>query len=401
MELINILTIILLILIFITLILVGIYFIMVYKNKRKKEEEESAPQQEKSTYNGMPRESIYSFMEFDDIKDGMIVRKNGEQYVMVIQCQGVNYDLLSEQEKIAVEEGFLQLLNTLRFPIQLYIQTRSLNLKDIVDEYKKKVDVFRKQIDQIEIKLRDAQNRGDEQLIQNLEFERRRKKNVLEYGMDITDYVSRLSLNKNVLQQKTYIVVSYYAAEFGTTNTYGKDEISNICFSELYTRCQSIIRLLASSEVGGRILDSEELAELLYVAYNRDGSEVLQLSKALDAQYDALYSTSKTTLDKKKEKLDREIEQQAVDLVTDTLIEADKKQAESEEQERMRLLQEKSLALLEEYKDSIDPDIYEEAVKQVQGKTSIKKKSENSKEEKIEEVTKMPRKNSRRKTTKE
>lgn len=377
MELINILTIILLIFIFIALILAGIYFIMVFRSKNKKEELEQKPKEEdNNTYNGLTRESIYSFMEFDEIKDSMIVRKNGQQYVMVIQCQGVNYDLLSEQEKIAVEEGFVQLLNTLRFPIQLYIQTRSLNLRDIVEEYRHKVDGFRKQIELLDIKIKEASGREDQKAVERLEFDRRRKANVLEYGMDITDYVARLSTNKNVLQQKTYIVVSYYASEFGATSTYGKDEISNICFSELYTRCQSIIRLLASSEVGGRILDSEELAELLYVAYNRDGSETLQLSKALDAQYDALYSTSKDVLEKKKEMLDKEIEEQAIDIVTDTLIEADKRQTEISEEEKMRILQEKSLELLEEYKDSIDPEIFEEAKNEIKKRTkSISRKN--------------------------
>lgn len=377
MELINLLTIILLILIFITFILVGIYFIMVFSSKKKKEENDK-PKEENDTYNGLPRESIYSFMEFDEIKDGMIVRKNGSQYVMAIQCQGVNYDLLSEQEKIAVEEGFVQLLNTLRFPIQLYIQTRSLNLRDIVEEYKHKVEGFRKQVELIEFKIKEANDRGDQKAIEMLEFEKRRKNNVLEYGLDITEYVARLSSNKNVLQQKTYIIVSYYASEFGAIGNYGKDEISNICFSELYTRCQSIIRLLASSEVGGKILDSEELAELLYVAYNRDGSETLQLAKALDAQYDALYTTSKDVLEKKKEILDREIEDQAVDVVTDVLVEEDKKRSKLEEDERMELLQEKSLELLEEYKDSIDPELYEAAKKEVKNRT--KKTTKKTKE---------------------
>ena len=97
--------------------------------------------------------------EFDEIKDSMIVRKNGEQYVMAIQCQGVNYDLLSEQEKIGVEEGFIQLLNTLRFPIQLYIQTRSLNLRDILDEYKNKIKEIQRQIEHLDIKIKEAERR--------------------------------------------------------------------------------------------------------------------------------------------------------------------------------------------------------------------------------------------------
>ena len=373
MELVNILTIIMVILIFVIIILAAVYFILVLRAKQKAQENEEAKEETPvDTFNGIPKQSIYSFMEFDEIKDSMIVRKNGEQYVMAIQCQGVNYDLLSEAEKIGVEEGFIQLLNTLRFPIQLYIQTRSLNLRDILEEYKNKIKAIQRQIEHIDIKIKEAGD--DEELVQKLEFEKRRKNNILEYGTDITDYVSRLSANKNVLQQKTYIIVSYYASEFGATNTYGKDEISNICFSELYTRCQNIIRLLATSSVTGRILDSEELAELLYVAYNRDASETLQLSRALDSQYDSLYSTSKDVWEKKKEELDKEIEEKAIDIVTDTLVDA-QKSTDLTEEEKMKLLEEKSLELLEEYKDNIDPEIYEEAVKEVKKRVKRAKKA--------------------------
>ena len=160
MELINILTIIMVILIFIILILAGIYFILVLRSKQKAQEKEEPKEETPTdTSNGIPKESIYSFMEFDEIKDSMIVRKNGEQYVMAIQCQGVNYDLLSEQEKIGVEEGFIQLLNTLRFPIQLYIQTRSLNLRDILDEYKNKIKEIQRQIEHLDIKIKEAERR--------------------------------------------------------------------------------------------------------------------------------------------------------------------------------------------------------------------------------------------------
>ena len=85
-------------------------------------------------------ESISKFLDFDEIIDSMILRKNKSQYVMVIQCKGINYDLLGEEEKLAVEHGFTQFLNTLRDPVQLYIQTRSLNLKDSVEQYSAKVN---------------------------------------------------------------------------------------------------------------------------------------------------------------------------------------------------------------------------------------------------------------------
>ena len=228
-------------------------------------------------------ESIYEFMEFEEIVDNMIVRKKGQQYVMILQCNGVNYDLMSEDEKIAVEEGFVQFLNTLRFPIQLYIQSRTLNLRDIIGEYKARVDALNLEIDKLDSKIAQAKMQGNKALREKLEFERRRKINILEYGISITDYVEKLSSNKNVLQQKTYVIVSYFVAEIGGgIDKYSKEEIYNMCFSELYTRCQNIASALGTSQITSKILDSEELAELLYIAYNRDEAEFLQFSKALD-----------------------------------------------------------------------------------------------------------------------
>ena len=208
--------------------------------------------------------SIIEFMDFDEIRDNMIIRKNRTHYTMVIQCNGVNYDLMSEAEKISVEEGFVQFLNILRFPIQLYVQTRSLNLRDIIEEYKKRVDAIAADIDKIDAKILQAKMNGNRPVQEKLEFEKKRKLNVINYGVDITDYVERMSSNRNVLQQKTYVVVSFYVSELGTgLDTYSNEEIDNMCFTELYTRTQNVLSGLGQSQVTGKILDSEELAELL------------------------------------------------------------------------------------------------------------------------------------------
>ena len=58
---------------------------------------------------------------------------------MVLECQGVNYDLMSSVEKVAVEEGFLQFLNSLRYPIQIYVQSRTVDLTKSLDGYRKKL----------------------------------------------------------------------------------------------------------------------------------------------------------------------------------------------------------------------------------------------------------------------
>jgi len=337
-------------------------------------------------------ESMHDFMEFDEIVDNMIVRKNRNQFVMVVQCNGVNYDLMSSDEKMGVEEGFVQFLNTLRFPIQLYVQSRTLNLRTIINEYRSRVEAVTEDLRKVEQKLRQARVSGNKAMVERLEFEKRRKTSVLEYGQNITEYVERLSSNKNILQQRTYVILSYYTAEIGgNLSNYSKDEINNICFSELYTRSQNIISALGTSQVTGRILNSEELAELLFVAYNRDDSELYQINTMLDAQYDNLYSTGKDVLEKRQEKLDEEINIAAIDLTTDSILKADKRRQFEEKQkeiERSQKIKEKALNLLNQYEDQLDPRIFDMATEEIKGanveeKEDTTQKAEEEKEEKI------------------
>ena len=407
----------------IMILLVALYIYLIRPKKIKEEQEpnlietnDNAKKENKKIepygrFQGeLSRQSIFEFMEFDEIVDDMIVRKNGTQYIMVLQCNGVNYDLMSEQEKISVEEGFVQFLNTLRFPIQLYIQSRTLNLRDIIEDYKNRVDTLAMEIDKVDAKIAQANTRNNRALVEKLEFEKRRKTNVLEYGIDITDYVEKLSSNKNVLQQRTYVIVSYYSAEIGGgLDKYSKEEIYNMCFSELYTRCQNIASALGTSEITSKILDSEELAELLYIAYNRDESELLNLSKAMNAQYDALYSTGKDVLQKKQEKLDQEINIAAIDIATDSILRADKRK-QLEDIQRMQdqalrneKIQERALDLLDAYEEQLNPRVYNMAKEEVKNHEALKVEDK-SKEEANDEslATTAPRKRVvRRKKTEE
>ncbi len=357
MDIITILNIMVIVLVVVIIALVVAYYFLIYRKKdSKKEKELKETKKNTSTFNGISKEDIKALLDFDEIKDDMIIRKNGDQYVMAIQCKGINYDLLSDEEKLSVEAGFVQFLNTLRFPIQLYVQARSLNLRNIIDEYKARVNSIADEIKELETQRKEAVKEGNTEKEERIAFDIKRKQNVLEYGTDISEYIGKMSLNKNVLQQKTYVIVSYFASEIGNTSNYSKEEIRNICFSELYTRCQSIIRTLAASQVYGRVLESEELAELLYIAYNRDDSELYQLSKALDAEYDALYTTGKDVLVKKQEKIEEELEVEAVDLATDSIMAADRRL--KDEKERKARIREKAVEIVDEYKDQLDPELY-------------------------------------------
>lgn len=357
------------------LILGLIAVLLIFKMRRKKEPTEDKidikSQEQTRTLisrDGKAIDSIYRFMEFDEIQDNMIVRKNRKQYVMVIKCKGINYDLLSEDEKSAVESGFIEFLNTLRYPIQLYVQTRTLNFTDLISEYNRREKDIYDQIKKIDAQIQLAKKNGANDQVERLEFERRRKENVLEYSESIISYTEKLNASKNILQQKTYVVLSYFTSEFGDTSTYSKEEINDIAFSELYTRAQTLIRALASAEVSGEVLDSEELMELLYVAYNREESEIYTLRNALDSQYDRLYSTAKDVMEEKKKRIERQIEEEATKMATKGIVDADKKIREERIKEQK--IRQRALELLEENKSEMSSKLYNESKKQINGTNS-------------------------------
>lgn len=260
------------------------------------------------------KEDVQKFMEFDKIEDDMIIQDNGNRFVMALKCQGINYDLMSENEMLAVEEGFSNFLNTLKYPIQLYVQARSLNLEESINSYKDRLSILRDDYVRTENANGVAKRSGNLTSQQRgaLDFELKKKRILLEYGADIVNYVEKMSMNRNILQRKYYIVVSYHISELGNTTNFSKEDARDLAYSELYTRCRSIAGALAPCGVQTSIMNSMELAEMLYVAYNRDESDVYNIRKALDSGYYRLYSTAQDVLEKKQIAIDNEVKEKAI-----------------------------------------------------------------------------------------
>ncbi len=267
----------------------------------------------KSNSDGVKKEDVFKFLEFDRILDDMIVQNNGTKFTMAIKCKGINYDLMSDVEQISVEEGFITFLNTLRYPIQLYVQAQNVDLKGAINKYKQNiggiVSEFQR-VDEEYNKIVDSFDSSEDE-INKVESERNKVLNVYEYAADIINYVERLSLNKSLLQRNFYVLVSYHTSEIASMDKFNKDEIINICYNELLTRAQSIISALGACSVSGEVLDSNEVADLLYNAYNRDDKGLLSVKEALDSGFYRLYSTSKDAFDKKTEMLQEEIRNEA------------------------------------------------------------------------------------------
>ncbi len=335
----------------------------------KKIQKEMEKEKLKHVATQLDKRSIQDFMEFEKIQDNMIIVKERKKYLMVVECKGVNYDLMSEAEKIGVEEGFQQFLNTLRHPIQIYIQTRTINLENSIERYNAKVKAIEQNYRAKEYEYRQLLENParDRKQLQKAAFELTRQRNLLEYGKDVIANTEKMSMNKSVLNKSYYVIIPYYVEEVGS-DKYFEEEILNTAFSELYTKAQSIIRTLSSCYVTGRVLNSRELIELLYVAYNRDDFEVMGTEKLLLSGYNDLYSTGIDVFEKKIALLDEEIKKKAV-LKANNAIEKVKskmqEEAERKEQSVEELARKMAAVLIDQNRGGIGVGIARKAIEEI------------------------------------
>lgn len=303
----------------ILLVIMGVFGAIFIVVTKKQERLETSKKAAKGNNNAntkktdVKEEDVFRFMEFDRILDDMIVQKNGSRYTMAIKCKGINYDLMSEVEQLAVEEGFITFLNTLRYPIQLYVQAQNIDLKSVIAEYRNNIVGIKNDFDRLDKEYNKVVEAFDStrEEIDTIEKERNRVLNVYEYASDIISYVERMSTNKSLLQRNFYVLVSYNVSEITAADTFTKEEIINIVYTELLTRCQSIISALAACSVDGKVLGSNEVADLLYTAYNRDDKGVMSVREAIESGFYRLYSTSEDAFYKKTELLRKEIDEEA------------------------------------------------------------------------------------------
>lgn len=323
------------------------------------------------------KRDVMSFMEFDKIEDDMIIQENGNKFVMILKCQGINYDLMSETEMLAVEEGFSNFLNTLKYPIQLYVQSRSLNLEESINTYKTRLSGLRGEYDKAEAAAYNTKRANKLTLKEKeaIDFEVRKKKTLYEYGADLINYVEKMSLNKNILQRRYYIVVSYYASELGLATNFTKEEARDLAYSELYTRCRSVASALVPCGVESSIMKSSEVAEILYIAYNKDDSDVYNIKKAIDNGFYRLYSTAPDIIEKKQIAIDNTVREQAIVEAEEALKKAVERLRKNNditfEEELNDSAKSQAMQLILDNSDQFDPDVVDLALTDLNSQMKI------------------------------
>lgn len=200
--------------------------------------------------------STQNTLQIAAIRDGIVILKDGS-FRSVIMAKSINFDLMSPQERDAVEYAYMGFLNSLYFDIQILIRSRKIDMRPYLD------------------KLSKIRTETDNMLL----------------GMLMEDYIyfiDDLVQQTNIMSKEFYLVVPY-AAEldagkaikaskgmlsglFGNKNTTVTIDEQTLekAKTELKNRVQNVVSGLMQMGVQSMPLDTQELIELYYNTYNPD-----------------------------------------------------------------------------------------------------------------------------------
>ena len=205
-----------------------------------------------------------------EIRDGMVIMNDGS-YRSVIMTKSINFDLMSPEERESVEYAYQNFLNSLYFPLQIFIRSKKVDMRPYLD------------------KMNKMRSEHDNMLLALL----------ME---DYINFIDVLAQETNIMDKQFYISIPYYSnADAQKAVEQSKSLLTNFlkpkqqhtvvrineavlekAKQELKNRVQSVMSGLQQVGVQSIPLDTEELIELYYDSYNPDTATRQQIRNYSD-----------------------------------------------------------------------------------------------------------------------
>jgi len=203
--------------------------------------------------------STQNALQIAEIRDGIVIMNDGS-FRSVVMVKSINFDLMSPEEQEAIEFSYQGFLNSLYFPVQIFMRSQKIDLKPYIE------------------KLVKIKSQHENMLLTVLMD-------------DYIGYIDGLSQDANIMDKKFYIAIPYYPV-LGTEQvlTQSKNFLSGLgkifnkkdqhivinekdlesAKTELRNRVQAVMSGLQQSSIQSLPLDTKELIELYYDSYNPD-----------------------------------------------------------------------------------------------------------------------------------
>lgn len=199
---------------------------------------------------GGGRASTQKYVDVEEIKDGVIVLKNGSLRA-VLAVSSINFELKATEEQDAIVGQYQNFLNSLDFPVQIIINSRKLNIKPYLEFLKTKESQMTNEL--LRLQISEYMN-----FIKNLT----EVSNIMSKNFYIVVPFSPVETSKGGFFQKIMAIFNPRQAVLA------KREMFETYENQLWQRVDHITAGL--SGIGMKIvpLNTEEVIELLYNSYN-------------------------------------------------------------------------------------------------------------------------------------
>lgn len=209
----------------------------------------------------MPASSVQEKIAIEDIKDGVVILKDGGLRA-ILMTSSINFALKSTEEQDVLTYHYQGFLNSLDFPIQILITSRKFNISNYVTL--------------LEQKQKEQEN--ELLRIQTTEY---------------IDFIRGLTELANIMTESFYVVVPFAPIEkkemglldkFSSILTFKKqmafktDQNFEQLKSQLWQRIIYVSSGLEVLDLRVVPLNTEELIELYYSLYNPEAKEKPKIS---------------------------------------------------------------------------------------------------------------------------
>lgn len=204
----------------------------------------------------MAESATQSFLEVQDIKEGMLILKNSSiRGIMMVSS--INFALKSDEEQTATIYAFQNFLNSLDFFCQIVVQSRNINITPYLDS------------------LKDLEERQTNSLLR-------------EQTSSYRQFIKDMVVGDTVMTKSFYIVIPYNLMEilgvkagstkilFGgqqETKPLSDDEFQR-CKVQLWQRMEYVSMGLRRCGLEAVPLTTPELIELFWAIHHPDQAEV-------------------------------------------------------------------------------------------------------------------------------
>ena len=238
---------------------------------------EQTPAQKASESKKNNPSSTQNTLLFSEMRENMMIMHDGS-FRAVVECESINFDLMSSREREAVEYSYQNFLNSLYFPVQILIRSRRVDIGPYIDRL---VTIRRSQDNMMLSRLMD----------------------------DYIDFIDILSQEANIMDKSFYIVIPYYpigdVAEikkqakglfdsfFGGTKEPHVTKINQPDYEkakdEIRNRVDSVMSGLFQLGVKSQQLTTQQLSVLFYNSYNPDISARQPMTNASMSDFATTY----------------------------------------------------------------------------------------------------------------